>query len=43
MLLSSIIAVAPFAGAWIEIPNVVNTVDAFDVAPFAGAWIEITG
>ena len=34
-------AVAPFAGAWIEmIPNHLNTVSG-SVAPFAGAWIEI--
>ena len=34
--------VAPFAGAWIEIPLVVYTSPAFAVAPFAGAWIEIS-
>ena len=35
-------AVAPFAGAWIEIlKNVENAVKEI-VAPFAGAWIEIT-
>ena len=33
--------VAPFAGAWIEIP--VENYDSYteNVAPFAGAWIEI--
>ena len=35
------IAVAPFAGAWIEMitDKVVGVVQS--VAPFAGAWIEI--
>ena len=35
------IAVAPFAGAWIEISY--STITGFkkSVAPFAGAWIEI--
>ena len=34
-------AVAPFAGAWIEIiPSVILSSSSF-VAPFAGAWIEI--
>ena len=37
------IAVAPFAGAWIEIPRLIR-IDGFtSVAPFAGAWIEIIG
>ena len=37
-----IFAVAPFAGAWIEI-KMVNDYGAIDpgVAPFAGAWIEM--
>ena len=34
-------AVAPFAGAWIEIPTVSPVGTATFVAPFAGAWIEI--
>ena len=35
-------AVAPFAGAWIEIENTFMPVSVIpDVAPFAGAWIEI--
>ena len=34
-------AVAPFAGAWIEIANSTRPVIANAVAPFAGAWIEI--
>ena len=34
-------AVAPFAGAWIEICPVVESLRITFVAPFAGAWIEI--
>ena len=34
-------AVAPFAGAWIEIGVPVARFPCFYVAPFAGAWIEI--
>ena len=34
-------AVAPFAGAWIEIPVIQCAADRHPVAPFAGAWIEI--
>ena len=35
-------AVAPFAGAWIEIAGMLPDLPAAaDVAPFAGAWIEI--
>ena len=34
-------AVAPFAGAWIEINDNEFTTDILIVAPFAGAWIEI--
>ena len=34
-------AVAPFAGAWIEILNYYLAIDGTCVAPFAGAWIEI--
>ena len=34
-------AVAPFAGAWIEILEIVDRIAKFLVAPFAGAWIEI--
>ena len=34
-------SVAPFAGAWIEMPlNEIRKSQA-NVAPFAGAWIEI--
>ena len=33
--------VAPFAGAWIEIPGVLRILNGTCVAPFAGAWIEI--
>ena len=31
--------VAPFAGAWIEIPTFVKYILELYVAPFAGAWI----
>ena len=35
-------AVAPFAGAWIEIKNTMGFEEVrVIVAPFAGAWIEI--
>ena len=37
----SIFGVAPFAGAWIEIPIVQGLCIPKTVAPFAGAWIEI--
>ena len=37
----SINAVAPFAGAWIEISPALYTSTAANVAPLAGAWIEI--
>ena len=33
--------VAPFAGAWIEIPITAAVSPHVVVAPFAGAWIEI--
>ena len=33
--------VAPYAGAWIEIFNMVYFDGITDVAPYAGAWIEI--
>ena len=35
------IAVAPFAGAWIEMLERQNAGEDYGVAPFAGAWIEI--
>ena len=35
------IKVAPFVGAWIEIPNPRGEYDNAAVAPFVGAWIEI--
>ncbi len=41
MLLSSIIAVAPLAGAWIEIFEYIASRPFSFVAPLAGAWIEI--
>ena len=34
-------AVAPFAGAWIEINVLGGCKSLREVAPFAGAWIEI--
>ena len=34
-------AVAPFAGAWIEIKIPTDILVLVLVAPFAGAWIEI--
>ena len=34
-------AVAPYAGAWIEILDVAYYTVHFFVAPYAGAWIEI--
>ena len=34
-------AVAPFAGAWIEMAFVDDEQQKAQVAPFAGAWIEI--
>ena len=34
-------AVAPFAGAWIEIKDIDVVLSSVGVAPFAGAWIEI--
>ena len=34
-------AVAPFAGAWIEITQNKTLLVQDIVAPFAGAWIEI--
>ena len=35
-------AVAPHAGAWIEIPTSANVSSKVIVAPHAGAWIEIS-
>ena len=34
-------AVAPHAGAWIEIAAILEDVRTESVAPHAGAWIEI--
>ena len=36
-----IISVAPYAGAWIEIPQGIKGNQLRPVAPYAGAWIEI--
>ena len=36
------VAVAPHAGAWIEIKRVLENVVLRVVAPHAGAWIEIS-
>ncbi len=41
-LVLSIFAVAPLAGAWIEIGFVLFGLIVTTVAPLAGAWIEIT-
>ena len=38
----SINAVAPLAGAWIEIDSVTASSSHDVVAPLAGAWIEMT-
>jgi len=35
-----IIAVAPYAGAWIETPKMIIDLPGRIVAPYAGAWIE---
>ena len=37
----SAIVVAPFVGAWIEIPVPLQKPERWIVAPFVGAWIEI--
>ena len=34
--------VAPFTGAWIEMPYRMRGEHVVTVAPFTGAWIEIT-
>ena len=36
-----IFAVAPFAGAWIEMAIAAKLIEDGRVAPFTGAWIEI--
>ena len=36
-----IIAVAPLAGAWIEMSRNIDSAVSYSVAPLAGAWIEI--
>ena len=41
-LVLCIIAVAPHAGAWIEIEKYVTFTASAQVAPHAGAWIEIS-
>ena len=38
---SHVFAVAPHAGAWIEIPHALHHCRPYVVAPHAGAWIEI--
>ena len=40
---SSLCAVAPYAGAWIEMPLKIDHSHLRAVAPYAGAWIEIGG
>ena len=42
VMLQSMLLVAPFAGAWIEINFGVAGKLLGVVAPFAGAWIEIS-
>ena len=37
----SLTLVAPFTGAWIEIPPKAPDTAMLIVAPFTGAWIEI--
>ena len=39
---TEVAAVAPFVGAWIEIPSTVRLSVRGVVAPFVGAWIEIS-
>ena len=34
-------AVAPYAGAWIEILGILLRISTVSVAPYAGAWIEM--
>ena len=34
-------AVAPLAGAWVEIKVLIRTWPVLQVAPLAGAWVEI--
>ena len=38
----SLLEVAPYAGAWIEIFQGLNVSVTCLVAPYAGAWIEIS-
>ena len=35
-----IVAVAPYAGAWIETGTALKPVPVTAVAPYAGAWVE---
>ena len=37
----TLMMVAPFTGAWIEMLLLVSTLTLMMVAPFTGAWIEI--
>ena len=41
LLSHTLIPVAPYTGAWIEILAVNNNDRTADVAPYTGAWIEI--
>ena len=36
-----VFAVAPYVGAWIEMPPGGRLVNKLEVAPYVGAWIEI--
>ena len=38
---SHVFAVAPHAGAWIEMPLIPVLRESMNVAPHAGAWIEM--
>ena len=40
-LTQSVDPVAPFTGAWIEIPAWISWASGARVAPFTGAWIEM--
>ena len=41
-IIDALFSVAPFAGAWIEIPEPYHWFRKVSVAPFAGAWIEMS-
>jgi len=39
----SMLIVAPFTGAWIEMNAITEEESIYVVAPFTGAWIEMGG